>query len=281
MLRGNWSSRRIRLRSLRGLSAQASSSPRAARSTSVPNFVRMNSSRCCSSLSEAPRPNHNCMRRFTVSAVKGCLPNQKSRTCRASSIVRQHTSGAPRLARWRIQRWELLALESAPEPRQCRSAAQWRGRHVRCHGHEMVVVQPANHEREGVNGFHAHAQIADEHAALTFEHLEEAVTEPRDPLNVRVFAHALVERLVTRILYEIDGAPFIEQRIEPFCVRAGRNREHATQDRVERCRAHFHALRFYALRAQRFVCNALHVLLRAESPCQVCDSEREADRIHA
>src|ERR1700746_3181290 len=75
----------IRLRRRRGPSAQEASSPRAARSSSAPKRARMCSSRRWRR-DEASSPNQKRMRRFSVSADGGAVPNQKSRTLRASSM---------------------------------------------------------------------------------------------------------------------------------------------------------------------------------------------------
>src|SRR5215470_15338888 len=75
----------MRLSRLRGPSAQAASSSFCARSTRAPKRTRSSSSRRWRS-AELSSPNQNRMRRFSPSAVRGSLPNQKSRTLRASSM---------------------------------------------------------------------------------------------------------------------------------------------------------------------------------------------------
>src|SRR5262252_456670 len=77
----------MRLSRRRGPSAQFASSPRAARPTSAPKRTRMCSSRRWR-ITELSSPNQKSMRRLNPSADKGSLPNQKSRTLRASSMWR-------------------------------------------------------------------------------------------------------------------------------------------------------------------------------------------------
>src|ERR1700722_8287836 len=85
MLRGNWSSSRIRLSRRRGPPAGGLSSPPAARSSSAPNCARMVLSRHCRT-TEDSSPNQKRTRRFNSAADSGSGPNQKSLTLRASSI---------------------------------------------------------------------------------------------------------------------------------------------------------------------------------------------------
>src|ERR1700751_3838175 len=75
----------MRLSRLRGPSAQAASSPFSWRSTRAPKRARSSSSRRRRS-AELSSPNQNRMRRFRPSADSGSLPNQKSRTLRASPM---------------------------------------------------------------------------------------------------------------------------------------------------------------------------------------------------
>src|SRR5215472_2245045 len=75
----------MRLSRLRGPSAQAASSPFSARSTRAPKRTRSCSSRRWRS-AELSSLNQKRMRRFSPSADRGTLPNQKSRTLRASSM---------------------------------------------------------------------------------------------------------------------------------------------------------------------------------------------------
>src|SRR5215472_1228925 len=75
----------MRLSRLRGPSAQAASSPFSARSTRAPKRTRSCSSRRWRS-AELSSLNQKRMRRFSPSADRGSLPNQKSRTLRASSM---------------------------------------------------------------------------------------------------------------------------------------------------------------------------------------------------
>jgi hypothetical protein len=69
----------------RGPSAQLARAPLAACSSSSPKRSRMCSSRSRPS-SEGGPPNQKVMRRFKASADSGSLPNQNSRTLRASSM---------------------------------------------------------------------------------------------------------------------------------------------------------------------------------------------------
>src|SRR6516164_1243431 len=77
----------MRLSRRRGPSAQLASSPRAARSTSPLKRTRMCSSRRWR-IAELSSPNQKSMRRLNPCADRGSLPNQKSRTLRASSMRR-------------------------------------------------------------------------------------------------------------------------------------------------------------------------------------------------
>src|SRR5262249_38216626 len=77
----------MRLSRRRGPSAQLASSPRAARSTSEPKRTRMCSSRRWR-IVELSSPYQKVIRRLNPSADRGSLPNQKSRTLRASSMGR-------------------------------------------------------------------------------------------------------------------------------------------------------------------------------------------------
>src|SRR5581483_2431473 len=87
MLRGNWSSTMMRLRQRRGLSAQFARSPRAARSNSAPKRDRMMPSSFFRSSGLSSPGNQSLRRCLSNCAVSGTVPNQKSRTCRASSIT--------------------------------------------------------------------------------------------------------------------------------------------------------------------------------------------------
>src|SRR5487761_190091 len=73
----------MRERRRRGLSAQAASSPAAARSMSAPKRDRTRSSTRCSS---AAVPNQNASRSCTPSGFSGSFPNQNRRTSSASSM---------------------------------------------------------------------------------------------------------------------------------------------------------------------------------------------------
>src|SRR5215468_8326464 len=75
----------IKLRRRRGPLAQPTSSPRAARSSSPPKRMRTCASRA-RRRAELSSPNQKRMRRFNASADSGAVPNQKSRTLRASSM---------------------------------------------------------------------------------------------------------------------------------------------------------------------------------------------------
>src|SRR5215469_5259054 len=77
----------MRLSRRRGPSAQLASLPRAARSTSAPKRSRICSSRR-GRITELSSANQKVMRRLNPSADRGGLPNQKSRTLRASSMGR-------------------------------------------------------------------------------------------------------------------------------------------------------------------------------------------------
>src|SRR6516164_9450734 len=84
----------MRLSRRRGPSAQLASSPRAALSTSAPKRTRICSSRCWR-ITELSSANQKVMRRLNPSADRGSLPNQKSRTLRASSMGRSRVRAGP------------------------------------------------------------------------------------------------------------------------------------------------------------------------------------------
>src|ERR1700733_77208 len=110
MLRGNWSSRMMRLRRRRGPSPQLASSPRSAASTRAPNSLRMVASHARARSVDSSLPNHIFMRSSSASRVIGKLPNQNSRTRRASSSCAGAMASSALLALGNVGFEELLKL---------------------------------------------------------------------------------------------------------------------------------------------------------------------------